>query len=76
MMLLVLLLFLCRAFASENVGNLYTFGDSSVDPGNNDYIPTYARSNFAPYGQNFPHRVATGRFSNGLLFPDFLGGFS
>ncbi|KAI8556859.1 hypothetical protein RHMOL_Rhmol05G0288500 [Rhododendron molle] len=52
--------------------SLYSFGDSFVDPGNNNYIPTYAKSNFPPYGRNFPGRIATGRFSNGLLVPDFL----
>jgi phospholipase/lecithinase/hemolysin len=52
--------------------SLYSFGDSFVDPGNNDYIPTFARSNFPPYGNDFPGKIATGRFSNGLLFPDFL----
>ncbi|XP_058219740.1 GDSL esterase/lipase At5g45960-like [Rhododendron vialii] len=52
--------------------SLYTFGDSYVDPGNNDFIDTPFRSNFPPYGRDFPGKVATGRFSNGLLFPDLL----
>ncbi|XP_052172129.1 GDSL esterase/lipase At5g45960-like [Diospyros lotus] len=52
--------------------SLYSFGDSFVDPGNNNFIATRARSNFPPYGRDFFNRLATGRFSNGLLFPDFL----
>ncbi|KAI8552262.1 hypothetical protein RHMOL_Rhmol06G0253200 [Rhododendron molle] len=52
--------------------SLYTFGDSYVDPGNNDFITTPFRSNFPPYGRDFPGKVSTGRFSNGLLFPDLL----
>ncbi|KAL6987752.1 hypothetical protein U1Q18_013500 [Sarracenia purpurea var. burkii] len=52
--------------------SLYTFGDSFVDPGNNDYIETPARSNFPPYGRDFVNHMPTGRFSNGRLFPDFL----
>lgn len=63
------------AAASSQSRSLYSFGDSFVDPGNNDYIPTNATSNFPPYGNDFPGKVATGRFSNGLLFPDLLGGF-
>ncbi|XP_058215585.1 GDSL esterase/lipase At5g45960-like [Rhododendron vialii] len=78
-------LFLVYAFASDQYSqaqrarapsfmfrSLYSFGDSFVDPGNNGYIPTFARSNSPPYGNDFPERIATGRFSNGLLFPDFL----
>ncbi|XP_058217587.1 GDSL esterase/lipase At5g45960-like [Rhododendron vialii] len=52
--------------------SVYTFGDSFVDPGNNDFINTPFRSNFPPYGREFPGGVSTGRFSNELLFPDIL----
>ncbi|MCL7022869.1 hypothetical protein MKW94_004981 [Papaver nudicaule] len=48
------------------------FGDSAVDTGNNNYIPTMVKSNHSPYGQDFPNGTATGRFSNGLLVPDLL----
>lgn len=48
------------------------FGDSSVDSGNNNFIPTIARSNFAPYGQDFPGGQPTGRFCNGRLPPDLI----
>ncbi|CAL1407258.1 unnamed protein product [Linum trigynum] len=48
------------------------FGDSSVDAGNNNFIPTVARSNFQPYGRDFSGGKATGRFSNGRIATDFI----
>lgn len=51
---------------------IVVFGDSTVDPGNNNYIPTIAKGNFPPYGRDFYGGVATGRFSNGRLVTDFL----
>lgn len=52
---------------------IFVFGDSTVDPGNNNYIQTPFRSNFPPYGENFVNQIATGRFSNGRLVTDFAG---
>ena len=54
---------------------LFVFGDSIVDPGNNNAIMTTVRCNFAPYGQDFPGHNATGRFSNGKVPGDILGTF-
>ncbi|KAL1198536.1 GDSL esterase/lipase [Cardamine amara subsp. amara] len=51
---------------------LYAFGDSTVDSGNNNYIPTIFRSNHPPYGKSFPAKLPTGRFSDGKLATDFL----
>ncbi|CAL5205788.1 unnamed protein product [Lathyrus oleraceus] len=51
---------------------LLVFGDSIMDTGNNNFKKTVARSNFAPYGIDFPGRVATGRFSNGKVPSDFI----
>lgn len=51
---------------------LYVFGDSLLDNGNNNFLPTLARANFLPYGVDFP-RGPTGRFSNGRTVADFLG---
>jgi hypothetical protein len=48
------------------------FGDSSVDAGNNNFIPTLARSNFEPYGRDFTGGRPTGRFSNGRIATDFI----
>uniref|UniRef100_A0A6N2KGL4 SGNH hydrolase-type esterase domain-containing protein n=1 Tax=Salix viminalis TaxID=40686 RepID=A0A6N2KGL4_SALVM len=51
------------------------FGDSTVDPGNNNYVKTVFRANFAPYGQDFANQVPTGRFSNGRLTTDFVASY-
>ncbi|KAL6003047.1 hypothetical protein ACLOJK_023270 [Asimina triloba] len=51
---------------------ILVFGDSTVDTGNNNYIPTAFRANHAPYGVDYTRKEATGRFSDGLLVPDFL----
>ncbi|KAI3972113.1 hypothetical protein MKW92_020140 [Papaver armeniacum] len=51
---------------------ILVFGDSTVDPGNNNFIPTTFRSDHYPYGRDFPSGTATGRFSNGMLVPDML----
>ncbi|KAK9683458.1 hypothetical protein RND81_10G142400 [Saponaria officinalis] len=61
------------ANASQPVTAIYVFGDSTVDPGNNDYMKkTLFRADHAPYGENFPNRVATGRFSDGLIATDYI----
>uniref|UniRef100_A0ACD5YB62 Uncharacterized protein n=1 Tax=Avena sativa TaxID=4498 RepID=A0ACD5YB62_AVESA len=62
----------CTATAAGKVPAIIVFGDSTVDSGNNNYIPTMARGNFPPYGRDFEGGVATGRFSNGRLVTDFL----
>ncbi|KAK3129326.1 hypothetical protein QOZ80_6BG0477710 [Eleusine coracana subsp. coracana] len=51
---------------------IIVFGDSSVDTGNNNFIPTIARSNFWPYGLDYDDGLPTGRFSNGRLATDFI----
>ncbi|KAJ3688867.1 hypothetical protein LUZ61_018031 [Rhynchospora tenuis] len=48
------------------------FGDSIVDPGNNNQLKSPIRCNFPPYGQNFYGHQATGRFSNGKIPTDFI----
>ncbi|GMH05485.1 hypothetical protein Nepgr_007325 [Nepenthes gracilis] len=54
---------------------LFVFGDSTVDPGNNNYFHTLDRSNFPPYGTDFPNHIPTGRFSNGRLATDFIAAY-
>ncbi|KAF7121423.1 hypothetical protein RHSIM_Rhsim13G0174900 [Rhododendron simsii] len=48
------------------------FGDSLLDTGNNNFIPTILKANHKPYGQDFPWKIPTGRFSNGKLVSDLL----
>lgn len=48
------------------------FGDSTVDPGNNNRISTVLKSNFQPYGRDYFGGEPTGRFSNGRIATDFV----
>ncbi|KAK9698005.1 hypothetical protein RND81_08G076400 [Saponaria officinalis] len=57
---------------NNSVSAIFVFGDSTSDPGNNNYIRTPFKSNFAPYGRDFPNHVPTGRFTNGLLSTDYI----
>ena len=56
-----------------SVSAVLVFGDSTVDPGNNNYIQTPFRSNFPPYGREFENQEATGRYTDGRLATDFIG---
>jgi len=68
--------------AAAKVPALIVFGDSTVDTGNNNYISTLVKSDFAPYGRDLrpPGSCGgggsagqpTGRFSNGRLAIDFI----
>ncbi|XP_023753000.1 GDSL esterase/lipase At5g45950 [Lactuca sativa] len=58
--------------AKNNVTGVFVFGDSSVDPGNNNRLDTTDKSNFPPYGMDFIDGHPTGRFSNGRLTTDFI----
>jgi hypothetical protein len=55
------------------ISAVFMFGDSMVDPGNNNNRITEAKADFPPYGQDFPGGKATGRFSNGKVPGDMLG---
>ncbi|CAH2047303.1 unnamed protein product [Thlaspi arvense] len=46
---------------------LIVFGDSIMDTGNKNYIPTFLKCNFPPYAKDFPGSLATGRFSDGRV---------
>ncbi|XVE88142.1 hypothetical protein DITRI_Ditri19aG0044300 [Diplodiscus trichospermus] len=53
----------------------FVFGDSTVDPGNNNYISTLFRSNFPPYGKDFIDQTPTGRFTDGKLATDLIASY-
>ncbi|CAN0900994.1 GDSL esterase/lipase At4g26790 [Linum grandiflorum] len=55
-----------------NIPSLIVFGDSTVDPGNNNHISTILKSDFEPYGRDFEGGKPTGRFSNGRIATDFI----
>ncbi|XP_056177009.1 GDSL esterase/lipase At5g45670-like [Syzygium oleosum] len=50
----------------------FIFGDSLADNGNNNNLLTLAKSNYPPYGIDFPGG-ATGRFTNGRTSVDIIG---
>lgn len=64
-----------RALNQKSVTAVLVFGDSTVDSGNNNFVKTIFKGNFAPYGKDFPNQQPTGRFSNGRLSTDFIGKF-
>ncbi|OWM84325.1 hypothetical protein CDL15_Pgr027094 [Punica granatum] len=49
----------------------FIFGDSLADNGNNNYRLTLAKSNYPPYGVDFPEGP-TGRFTNDRLIVDII----
>ncbi|RVX03385.1 GDSL esterase/lipase EXL3 [Vitis vinifera] len=57
---------------NETVPALIVFGDSIVDPGNNNDLVSVAKCNFPPYGRDFIGGIPTGRFSNGKIPSDFI----
>ncbi|XP_044952234.1 GDSL esterase/lipase At5g55050-like [Hordeum vulgare subsp. vulgare] len=50
---------------------VYVFGDSTVDVGNNQYLPGKSALQL-PYGIDFPQSRPTGRFSNGFNVADSI----
>ncbi|KDP21040.1 hypothetical protein JCGZ_21511 [Jatropha curcas] len=58
--------------AKNNITCVLVFGDSSVDPGNNNRLATTMKGNFLPYGKDFFNNRPTGRFTNGRLATDFI----
>lgn len=51
---------------------MFIFGDSLIDNGNNNNLPSFAKANYFPYGIDF-QGGATGRFSNGYTMVDTIG---
>nr|XP_043632937.1 GDSL esterase/lipase At1g59030-like [Erigeron canadensis] len=58
--------------ANVTVPAFIAFGDSMLDQGNNNYIPTFIRANFPPYGMSFLGAKATGRFTNAKTPVDLI----
>jgi len=60
----------------RQVPAVYVFGDSTLDVGNNNYLPGEGvpRANMPHYGIDLPGSgKPTGRFSNGYNTADFVG---
>lgn len=58
----------------ELVPAMFIFGDSLIDNGNNNDLPSFAKANYFPYGIDF-NGGPTGRFSNGYTMVDTIGTF-
>ncbi|TVU19772.1 hypothetical protein EJB05_35943 [Eragrostis curvula] len=56
----------------QDIPAVFAFGDSTLDPGNNNRLNTLVRADHAPYGRDFPGGDATGRFSDGKLITDYI----
>lgn len=56
-------------------GASFIFGDSLVDAGNNNYLPTLSKANIAPNGIDFKASggTPTGRYTNGRTIGDIVG---
>ncbi|KAF0921677.1 hypothetical protein E2562_013414 [Oryza meyeriana var. granulata] len=57
---------------AATVPAVYVLGDSLADVGNNNHLLTLLKADFPHNGIDYQGRKATGRFSNGKNFPDFL----
>ncbi|WZZ86932.1 hypothetical protein YC2023_115511 [Brassica napus] len=57
---------------NATISALIVFGDSIMDTGNNNRLPTLLKCNFPPYGKDFPGGLATGRFSDGRVPSDLI----
>ncbi|KAJ6957616.1 hypothetical protein NC653_039548 [Populus alba x Populus x berolinensis] len=68
----------CYGLPEKTTSALFIFGDSTADPGNNNYINTTAgmRADWKPYGQNGFFEAPTGRFSDGRVFVDFIAEYA
>ncbi|XP_047154624.1 GDSL esterase/lipase At1g29670-like [Vigna umbellata] len=62
------------ALGVSQVPCLFIFGDSMSDSGNNNQLPTTTKSNYKPYGVDFP-LGPTGRFTNGRTEIDIISQF-
>ncbi|PON51383.1 Lipase [Parasponia andersonii] len=63
------------ASPSPSIPAVFAFGDSTIDPGNNNGLTGVSAifsGDHPPYGKDFPNHIPTGRFSNGKLATDYL----
>nr|BAG68910.1 GDSL-motif lipase [Arabidopsis thaliana] len=76
-LLLALVLIVVEANAvkqgiNATIPALIVFGDSIMDTGNNNNLPTLLKCNFPPYGKDYPGGYATRRFSDGRVPSDLI----
>lgn len=60
---------------TELSGASFIFGDSLVDAGNNNYLPTLSKADIKPNGIDFKASGGnpTGRYTNGRTIGDIVG---
>ncbi|KAJ8764326.1 hypothetical protein K2173_006066 [Erythroxylum novogranatense] len=60
---------------TPSLGASFIFGDSLVDAGNNNYLPTLSKANMKPNGIDFQASGGnpTGRYTNGRTIGDIVG---
>lgn len=65
----------CAVDAADSLGASFIFGDSLVDAGNNNYLPTLSKANIKPNGIDFKASGGnpTGRYTNGRTIGDIVG---
>ncbi|KAI3857762.1 hypothetical protein MKX03_023985 [Papaver bracteatum] len=65
---------ICLAYndSESKLSAFFVFGDSLVDPGNNNRLNNIAKYNVWPNGIDFPGAIPTGRYTNGRTAVDFL----
>ncbi|CAN1322983.1 GDSL esterase/lipase EXL3 [Linum perenne] len=61
-----------RLPANVSVPAIIIFGDSIMDTGNNNNLPTAIKCNFPPYGIDFHGGHSTGRFCDGKIPSDII----
>lgn len=63
------------ANAAAGLGASFLFGDSLVDAGNNNYLPTLSKANIPPNGIDFKPSGGnpSGRYTNGRTIGDIVG---
>ncbi|XP_073146785.1 GDSL esterase/lipase At1g71691-like [Henckelia pumila] len=59
------------AIRCASVPAMFIFGDSLIDNGNNNNMPSLAKANYLPYGIDF-NGGPSGRFSNGYTMVDTI----
>ncbi|XP_015576739.1 GDSL esterase/lipase At2g23540 [Ricinus communis] len=61
--------------SSSGLAASFIFGDSLVDAGNNNYLPTLSKANIPPNGIDFKSSGGnpTGRYTNGRTIGDIVG---
>ncbi|KAM0943094.1 putative triacylglycerol lipase [Dioscorea sansibarensis] len=67
--LMMFLVFFSSVSHSAQSPAIFIFGDSLIDNGNNNYLPSIAKANYFPYGIDLG--VPTGRFCDGLTVTDY-----